>query len=196
MAMNWKTALICLPLFTLAACTGTKDNIQTADSGQEIVSGTTSSETVSSGEQTPGADQGDSAQVAQANAAQREAQLQAQQQFEEEKALRQRRVYYFSFDGYDVSDEDVAALAAHGRFLVNNPNAHMRVEGYADERGTREYNIGLGERRAKAVKQVLQLYGAGAGQLDLVSFGEERPATRGHDASAWAKNRRVELVYE
>jgi peptidoglycan-associated lipoprotein len=86
-------------------------------------------------------------------------------------------------------------LTAHGRYLAGNPRAQVRLEGHADERGSREYNIGLGERRAQAVRRVLMLQGATAQQLSTVSYGEERPAQTGSDDEAWRLNRRVELVY-
>ena len=86
-------------------------------------------------------------------------------------------------------------LRAHARQLQGNPNMRVRLEGHADERGSREYNIALGERRAQAVRQVLQLQGASSTQLSTVSYGEERPAELGHDETSWEKNRRVELVY-
>jgi len=86
-------------------------------------------------------------------------------------------------------------LKAHARQLQQNPNLRVRLEGHADERGSREYNIALGERRAQAVRQVLQLQGASSTQLSTVSYGEERPKSLGHDETSWAQNRRVELVY-
>jgi len=106
------------------------------------------------------------------------------------------RVVYFEFDKSDVSEAYTAVLEAHARHLANNPSLRLRLEGHADERGSREYNIGLGERRAQAVKRILMLQGAGAGQLSTVSYGEERPAALGSDEEVWALNRRVELVYE
>ena len=86
-------------------------------------------------------------------------------------------------------------LAAHGRYLAQNPQASVRLEGHADERGSREYNIGLGERRAQSVRRALALQGANPEQLSTVSYGEERPAVLGSDEEAWRLNRRVELVY-
>ena len=107
----------------------------------------------------------------------------------------ENRVVYFGFDQGDVSSEYVALLEAHGRYLAANPSSRVRLEGHGDERGSREYNIGLGERRAQAVRQILLLQGATAAQLSTVSYGEERPAVLGSDEEAWALNRRVELVY-
>jgi len=104
-------------------------------------------------------------------------------------------VVYFDYDEADIKPEFNAMLQAHGRNLAANPNMQVRLEGHADERGSREYNIGLGERRAQAVRRVLQLGGAGAQQLTTVSYGEERPAASGSDEESWRLNRRVELVY-
>jgi len=106
-----------------------------------------------------------------------------------------KRVIYFDFDSTDIKGEGVEIVAAHAKYLAANPGAHVRLEGHTDERGSREYNIGLGERRAQAVRRALLLQGAGEAQIATVSYGEERPAVAGHDESAWAKNRRVEIVY-
>ncbi len=105
------------------------------------------------------------------------------------------QVIYFEFDSSTVKPESMELLAAHAGFLAENSGLRIRLEGHADERGSREYNLGLGERRAQAVERILVLNGAAAGQLDNVSYGEERPAALGHDESAWWQNRRVELVY-
>jgi peptidoglycan-associated lipoprotein len=113
----------------------------------------------------------------------------------EQQRLMQQLVVYFDYDQADIKPEYTALLAAHGQFLARNANAQLRLEGHADERGSREYNIGLGERRAQAVRRVLLLQGASATQLTTVSYGEERPAATGSDEEAWRLNRRVELVY-
>ena len=105
------------------------------------------------------------------------------------------RIVYFDFDSRQVSGEGVDIINAHGRFLANNPNQRLRLEGHADERGSREYNLGLGEQRAQAVSQLLKLQGVGADQIELISDGEELPAAFGHDDESWQLNRRVELVY-
>ena len=104
-------------------------------------------------------------------------------------------VIYFDYDQADIRPEFNELLAAHGRQLVANPNMNLRLEGHTDERGSREYNIGLGERRAQAVRRVLTLQGVAASQLPTVSYGEERPAQTGSDEESWRLNRRVELVY-
>ncbi len=106
-----------------------------------------------------------------------------------------RRVFYFEFDRTDLSEEDRQALRAHAEFLAQNPDISVVIEGHADERGTREYNMALGERRAKAISQLLVLQGASKDQIQEISFGEERPVALGHDESAWKVNRRAELLY-
>ena len=106
-----------------------------------------------------------------------------------------RRVLYFEFDSSEVRAEYQALVAAHAGILAANPSLRVRLEGHTDERGTREYNIGLAERRAQAVRRALSLQGASDSQLSTVSYGEERPAAAGDDDAALAQNRRVELVY-
>jgi len=106
------------------------------------------------------------------------------------------RVIYFAFDSADVDDGSVEIIKQHGRYLADNPGEQVRLEGHADERGSREYNIGLGERRSVSVRSLLLVHGAADSQLTTISFGEERPADLGIGEEAWAQNRRVELVYE
>ena len=105
------------------------------------------------------------------------------------------RVIYFDFDNSEIKPEYTDLVATHARNLVANASIKVRLEGHTDERGSREYNIGLGERRAQAVKRALMLQGVGESQITTVSYGEERPAVTGHTEEAWAKNRRVEIVY-
>lgn len=106
------------------------------------------------------------------------------------------RVYYFDYDSDLVKGEYDAALQAHADYIKQSRSRlTIRLEGHADERGSREYNIALGERRGNAIKKALQLKGVSSDQLAVLSYGEERPAEMGHDESSWAKNRRVELVY-
>jgi peptidoglycan-associated lipoprotein len=106
-----------------------------------------------------------------------------------------QRVIYFAFDSSEVSSEDKPLVEAHAAFLAANPSVKVTVEGHADERGAREYNIGLGDQRAQAVRRMLEFQGVSVAQISTVSFGEEKPAVEGHDESAWSMNRRVELVY-
>ena len=104
-------------------------------------------------------------------------------------------VFYFDFDKAVVKADAFEDLSAHAKYLSANPEARVVLEGHADERGTREYNMALGERRAKAVSRFLTVQGAGSNQIEVVSYGEERPAVMGHDESSWSQNRRVELKY-
>lgn len=106
-----------------------------------------------------------------------------------------KKVFYFPFDSSEVSADDRDTLAAHAKFLADHPQAKVTVEGNADERGSREYNLALGERRAQSVQRLLALQGAKKDQIKVVSYGEERPVATCHDESCWSKNRRVELVY-
>ena len=109
--------------------------------------------------------------------------------------LLSRRVVYFEFDRAEIRADDAPLVAAHAAYLAANPGVKIRLEGHTDERGTREYNIGLGERRGQAVRRALALQGASEAQLATVSFGEERPAAAGEDESAYSQNRRVEILY-
>ena len=100
---------------------------------------------------------------------------------------------YFEFDSSEVRPQDQDLIAAHAISLNEKSRAEVRLEGHADERGSREYNIGLGERRAQAVRQILMIQGVSASQIQTVSFGEERPVSRGNSERDYAQNRRVEI---
>jgi len=112
-----------------------------------------------------------------------------------QEGLLAKRIIYFDFDSSEIRGEGTAILAAHAKHLAGAKALRVRLEGHTDERGSREYNIGLGERRAQAVRRALMLQGATDGQLSTVSYGEERPAAAGSDEAAWTQNRRVEVVY-
>jgi len=109
--------------------------------------------------------------------------------------LLSKRIVYFDFDKAEIRGDSQAVVAAHAQYLAKNPGQKVRLEGHADERGSREYNIGLGERRGQAVRRALLLQGVAEVQLSTVSYGEERPAVAGSDEQAYAANRRVEIVY-
>jgi peptidoglycan-associated lipoprotein len=109
--------------------------------------------------------------------------------------LLSKRIVYFDFDKAEIRPDSQAVVAAHAGYLAKNPGQKVRLEGHADERGSREYNIGLGERRAQAVRRALLLQGVAEVQLSTVSYGEERPAVAGSDEQAYGLNRRVEIVY-
>lgn len=113
-----------------------------------------------------------------------------------ESQLLDRKVYYFDYDSSAINDNYKRALKAHANYLKSNAGSKMRVEGHTDERGSSEYNIALGERRAQAVARYMESQGAPASQIVIVSYGREKPATQGHDESAWKFNRRAVLVYE
>ena len=104
-------------------------------------------------------------------------------------------IIYFDFDQSDLKPEYADLLARHASKLSNSSRTQVRLEGHADERGSREYNIGLGERRSQAVRRMLLIQGAGSNQISTVSFGEERPAAMGSDEGSYAQNRRVEIKY-
>lgn len=106
-----------------------------------------------------------------------------------------QRVIYFAYDSDEVAEQDRELIAAHAAFLSAHADVKVSVEGHTDERGSREYNIALGERRAQAVRRMLEFQGVSPQQITTVSYGEEKPAVEGHDESAWSMNRRVELVY-
>ncbi|AGA35004.1 18K peptidoglycan-associated outer membrane lipoprotein; Peptidoglycan-associated lipoprotein precursor; Outer membrane protein P6; OmpA/MotB precursor [Thioalkalivibrio nitratireducens DSM 14787] len=106
------------------------------------------------------------------------------------------RLVYFDFDRDTVRPEFIPMLEAHARYLSQHSGARLRLEGHTDERGTREYNLALGERRAQAVRRIMTLNGARDSQLDVISYGEEMPVAFTQTEESWAKNRRVELVYE
>lgn len=106
-----------------------------------------------------------------------------------------KQTIYFMYDSSQVQPEYIAVIEAHAGYLASHPGQRMILEGHADERGSREYNIALSEQRAKSVARAMEMQGVSPTQLDIVSYGEEKPAVEGFDESAWGQNRRVELVY-
>lgn len=162
-----KGLLLALPVLAIAACSSNK-SANNDQSGMGTGMGTeNASSNLSSEEQ---------------------ARLQMQE-------LQKNNIVYFGLDKYDVNSEFAQKLDEHAAFLRNNPSYKVTIEGHADERGTPEYNIALGERRANAVKMYLQGKGVSADQFSIVSYGKEKPAVLGHDEAAYAKNRRAVLVY-
>lgn len=103
------------------------------------------------------------------------------------------RIVYFDFDSFVLRDEYRPLVEGHAKSLITLSERRVSLQGHADERGGREYNLALGQKRAEAVARALELLGVNPAQIEAVSFGEERPAVPGHDEAAWAKNRRVEL---
>lgn len=115
--------------------------------------------------------------------------------FDNSESLLSKRVIYFDFDKSEVKSEYRSIVAAHAAYVSAHGSARVTLEGHADERGTREYNLGLGERRGNAISGLLSAAGAMGSQLDTVSYGEERPVCRVSDENCWWQNRRVEIVY-
>ena len=115
--------------------------------------------------------------------------------FDNSESLLSKRVIYFDFDKSEVKSEYRAIVAAHASYVAAHGSARVTLEGHADERGTREYNLGLGERRGNAISGLLSAAGAMGSQLDTVAYGEERPVCRVSDENCWWQNRRVEIVY-
>lgn len=119
----------------------------------------------------------------------------AREMLEQTEGALSNRIIYFEFDSAKLTDESLAILETHGSFIAGSSEVNIRLEGHADERGSREYNIALGDRRAQSVRRVLLFQGAAIDQIDTVSYGEEEPAVGGQNEAAWSKNRRVELIY-
>jgi peptidoglycan-associated lipoprotein len=168
-----KALLIAVPVMTLAACSSTSST--SADDGRN-----------SSAEPVTETVQVETAEPVMSPAEQMRQKL---------DALRQENTIYFDFDRATVRPEFVEVLEAHGTFLRANPSVRVTIEGHSDERGTPEYNIALGERRAQAVVSYLQNLGVSAGQVSTVSYGEEKPVDRSRSETSFAKNRRAVLVY-
>lgn len=174
----FKALAIAVPMATLAACSSNQSTDSGAGAGQET-------------NQT--ADQGSDSGV-QVGAAERTKSPEEIRQ-EQMEALRKEHIIYFAFDQSSIQSEYAELLAAHADYLVKNPNVSVVVEGHADERGTPEYNIALGERRAKSVEDYLENLGVQDSQISTVSYGEEKPLVNASTESAYAKNRRAVLVY-
>ncbi|GAA65091.1 peptidoglycan-associated lipoprotein [Pseudoalteromonas sp. BSi20311] len=171
-----KGLLIAVPVMTLAACSSSSDIDENAanQSNQATVEQTT--DTVEVATMTP----------------EQQAEEQLRQKYE---ALRQEQIIYFGFDTATIQGQYGELLRAHAEFLVKNPSVKVLIEGHADERGTPEYNIALGEHRGQAVEKYLQSLGVSESQISVVSYGEEKPMVKSRTEEAFAKNRRAVLVY-
>ncbi len=106
-----------------------------------------------------------------------------------------QRSVYFDFDDFSVKNEYQGLIERHGKYLMSMPKLAIRIEGNADERGSAEYNLALGQKRAEAVRKALEIYGVKDSQLEAVSWGSEHPKAQGHDETSWAQNRRADLSY-
>ena len=107
-----------------------------------------------------------------------------------------KRSVYFDFDSYAVKDDYQSLLQAHAQYLKTHPERHVLIQGNTDERGTSEYNLALGQKRAEAVRRSLSLLGVPDSEMEAVSLGKEKPQATGHDEASWAQNRRADLVYQ
>lgn len=173
-----KALAVALPMLALAACSSTSE---------ESESSQVDTNTQSAVEET-----------VQVTAAEKEAMIaeQKRQQIADQlEALRSEHIVYFDFDTSTLSNQFASVLDAHAKFLSENSNVNVLVEGHADERGTPEYNIALGERRAKAVATYLENLGVSSSQISVVSYGEEKPMVKDRSENAFAKNRRAVVVY-
>ncbi len=169
----FKVSLLVISLFVLGACSSTSE---TDDSSSDDMQSSSNS---SSGS-------------ASSSAGSNSGQL-TQEQIRAQNALRQT-VFYFDFDVAEFQPADRETLTYHARDLAANPNKRLRLEGHADERGTREYNLALGERRANGILNYFIVNGAARSQIEVVSYGEERPEQSGQTENAYSRNRRVEIV--
>ena len=168
-----KVSLLVISLFALAACSSTSET-DDSDMGNQ---GSSSSSGSSSASSSAGSSSG---------------QL-SQEEIRAQNALRQT-VFYFDFDVAEFKPQDRDTLTYHARDLAANPGKRVRLEGHADERGTREYNLALGERRANGILNYFIVNGASRSQIETVSYGEERPAQSGSTEQVYSRNRRVEVV--
>ncbi len=107
-----------------------------------------------------------------------------------------KRSIYFDFDSYAVRDDYQSLLGQHAQYLKSHPDRHVLIQGNTDERGTSEYNLALGQKRAEAVRRAMSLLGVADTQMEAVSLGKEKPQATGHDESSWAQNRRADLAYQ
>ena len=176
------TVLLMASVLALGACSGKKVKPEAGAGGEAVASAPSGAQTSGTGGESAGTGVGGTASTSGGALG-------------PSGPLGSQRIIYFDFDSSDVRPEFVDVVAAHGRFLAGNASIRVRLEGHTDERGSREYNIGLGERRAQTVKRALTLQGVQEAQIATVSYGEERPAVTGSDENAYSKNRRVEIVY-
>jgi peptidoglycan-associated lipoprotein len=189
--------LVTLIVAFVSACTTTQEEMSAGGDGAPVVdeSQSGSSGTVDGGSDgaeatgLDGADGGDGTPIADYGA------MTAMEQLNRTDGDLADRTIYFEYDSAKLTSESIAILETHGNFIAGNGEVKVRLEGHGDERGSREYNIALGDRRAQSVRRVLLFQGASSDQVETVSYGEEKPMELGHDDAAWSKNRRVELIY-
>jgi peptidoglycan-associated lipoprotein len=190
-----KLILIASTLVWISGCStlgGTKSDADAANGSDVIVEDRNAETAGVEGEYATGTEYGDGAET---QVIAGDEQFQGEGVLDDPNSPLANRVVYFEYDSSSVRQEDVATLEAHAAYLGEHQNVTVRLIGHTDERGSREYNLALGERRALAIRQILMLQGASVKQFEVTSFGEERPAVEGSDEAAWQQNRRVELNY-
>lgn len=179
---------------TSASTQGATDGAETATLVAENIEAQQAAEEAAKAAEQAAAEAAEQAAAEEAAKAAQEAAEQARQQSEEAtKAL--AHIIYFDFDQSTIRAEFREVLNGHAAYLAANPGARIVLEGHADERGTREYNMALGERRGNSVSRYLVVQGVSVDAIEVVSFGEERPVNEGHDEASWSENRRVEIRY-
>ena len=171
MKSAWRLTLVLMVTFTFAACKSTPEPTETPEPVQE------------------------KPPVVETAAAPDARDYTDARNFDNPESLLSKRVIYFDFDKSTIRPEYRGIVQAHAAYLASSGSARMTLEGHADERGTREYNLGLGERRGNAVSGLISAQGGRGNQLTVVSYGEERPTCRVSDDECWSMNRRVEIVY-
>ena len=192
----FRLAFILAGAAALAACEGTVGSVQDTESGSESTTTTGSASTSGAGDDSisGAATTADTADTNGADTTPTTGGF-AGHPLDNPAGTLSVRTIYFEFDSSDIPESEHTTIAAHARYLSEHAGASLVLEGHADERGSREYNIALGERRAGAVRKLMTLLGGTDPQVRTISYGEERPAADGHDESAWRLNRRVEIVY-
>jgi len=189
---SWMMAILVAAF--ISACATTQEEIPTDDgpTDQSTTDGSATDGGTDSGADATGldgSDTGDGGVIVDS------APLTVAEMLEQSEGALSNRTIYFEFDSAKLTSESIEILESHGDFIAGNGEVSVRLEGHADERGSREYNIALGDRRAQSVRRVLLFQGASSDQVETVSYGEEQPAVSGHDEESWSKNRRVELIY-
>jgi len=180
----------------ISACATTQEEMPTVEDGaagadqSQTDSGATDGSSGADATGLDGSDLGDGTAIVDG------APMTAAELLEQSEGELANRIVYFEYDSAKLTSESIEILESHGNFVAGNGEVSVRLEGHADERGSREYNIALGDRRAQSVRRVLLFQGASSDQIETVSYGEEKPAVLGQDEESWSKNRRVELIYK
>ncbi len=190
------TPILCLSILLLTGC---GENVKdTSDMANPDSMDNDNSATVHVG--TDGSDQVATAQnmddVANASGINMDSSIPGGNPLNDPNSILSQRIIYFDFDSSHVTEEARAIISAHAEYLSSHPEQQVILEGHCDERGTRDYNLSLGEKRAIAVAEIMKLQGVAVEQIQVVSYGEERPIALGHDEESWKANRRVEVLYQ